>query len=211
MIARLRAFWARPIRDAERLPAFVLAATLVIGCALLFALLGRQDEAKPSPERRTLPEPVAPDAPPAAADAPPAQAELESAAHPGPSLAADPAAGAERARAAQRGQRRRLASAERVARRFLSGYLRFTYGQGDAAAIRSISPGLERRLAAAAPRVDAQTRALRPRVSALQAENLSRASVDLIAFVDDGARSYSFPLRLTRAGGAWQVSGLAGV
>ena len=107
-----------------------------------------------------------------------------------PSEESDPPPGL-RARAAD------VARSKRAARRFLAGYLPFTYGRGPAASHPLGDRGAARRarpLAPARPGV----RAPPPRraLELLQSNGVSRERADLVALVRDGERRYSVRLEL---------------
>lgn len=193
MIDLLRRLWNRPIRDEERLPLFLACAVLLVGAAAVLALASDRAP-RPSVERAHRGSPPAP----------------SSAAEPVPVVARGPA----EARAATpsfAAQRRELRQAERVARRFLAGYLPYSYGRGQVRAVgSSASEALRAELAALPPRVPARVRRLRPRISALQAEATGAGSIAFVALIDDGARTYSLAMALEPAGRTWQVTGLGG-
>jgi hypothetical protein len=193
VIDLLRRLWNRPIRDEERIPLFLACALLLVGAAALLALTSDRAP-RPSAERAKLGSP-SDGSPPAA---------------PVPVIARRPA----EARAATpsfKAQRRAVRRAERVARRFLAGYLPYSYGRGRMSAVgSSASPALRAELAARPPRVPARVRRLNPRISALQAEATGADSIAFVALIDDGARSYGLTLALEPAGRTWQVTGLGG-
>jgi pyruvate/2-oxoglutarate dehydrogenase complex dihydrolipoamide acyltransferase (E2) component len=172
VIDELRRFLNAPLRDADRPRLFALAVGLIVAVAAVLALL---DDAGPAPERSRS---AAPAAAPVAVS-PAAEEEAEPAAPSKPDVR----------------------QAKRVARRFLAGYLRYSYGRGGASSIEGASTELRERLAEARPRVPAAQRRRRPRVVLLQTEGAS-----VTALVDDGAQRYTVGLEL--AGG--QVVDVAG-
>lgn len=98
------------------------------------------------------------------------------------------------------------APAERSARRFLTGYLRFVYGRGRAAEIDAAAPALRRRLARSRVRVPPAARRRRPRVVGLETESLPSGAVAVTAEVaDGGVARYPVHLTLRRSGGGWAV------
>lgn len=196
MIDLLRRLWNRPIADSERVPIFAACALLLVGAALAFGFA--RDRSQPEPAQRPATTHATVDDP-----AEPLEESLDEAAEP---------ATTSTSRASFATQRRQLAQAERTARRFLAGYLPYSYGRGEmtAAAGRIASPALADELAESPPRVPADVQELTPRISALQAEAVATDSIEFVALIDDGARSYSLAMALEPAGRAWQVTGLGG-
>jgi hypothetical protein len=84
---------------------------------------------------------------------------------------------------------RDVAQVKRAARRFLAGYLPYSYGRGDAADIEAVAPELRRQLASERPRVPRSVARRRPRVVLLQAEGAG-----VTALVSDGRRRYAVEL-----------------
>jgi hypothetical protein len=99
-----------------------------------------------------------------------------------------------------------VAHAKRAARRFLAGYLPYSYGRGDAGRIAAAGRELRDRLARQPPRVPARERRRRPRLVLVQTEGVSPAGASLTALVDDGARRYSVALELARTPAGWNVT-----
>lgn len=137
---------------------------------------------------------------------PPGPAADPAASAPNPALPSEaPPATGDRAPA-----RAELAAARRTVKRFLAGYLAYSYGRGTAADIAGASPQLRRELAAEPPRVPARVARLRPRVLTVQLESEGTANVEATALVEDGRRTYSTVLELDQAGAGWQVGSLGG-
>ncbi|MEA2137778.1 MAG: hypothetical protein QOG56_928 [Solirubrobacteraceae bacterium] len=105
-------------------------------------------------------------------------------------------------------QRRAVRGASRAARRFLAGYLPYSYGRRAARTITSASPSLRRALSSQAPRVPpALARKARPRLMRLQVSGIaSDAPVILLAHVDDGQSRYVVLLTLRQRSSRWTVS-----
>jgi hypothetical protein len=96
---------------------------------------------------------------------------------------------------------------ERAARRFLAGYLPYSYGRAPARSIRGATPALRRELATNPPRVAAVgTRSARPRVRELRVSGLNGSRAYVLAQVDDGSRTYATSLTIQRRGGRWLVA-----
>ena len=190
MIDRLRALWTRPIRDEERMPIFLGAAVVLVLAAVLLALTRGGEEAVTAARPAAAePEPAAP-----APDEPLPRREAEGE--------------ADRERPATVSGRD-VRAAKRTARRFLTGYLPYSYGRGPASAVgTAATPELRAELAATPPRASARVRRLEPRVGSVQVEAMTSRSVAVAAFVEDGERSYSIALGLERGASGWQVSGL---
>jgi hypothetical protein len=106
-------------------------------------------------------------------------------------------------------ERRAVAGAERVARRFLRGYLPYTYGQRARPGVDAVAaPRLARTLAGRPPRVPARVARLRPRLVGLQSEALGGGRLETVAFVEDGERQYALALWLALTERGWRVVGL---
>jgi hypothetical protein len=104
-------------------------------------------------------------------------------------------------------QRREVREASEAARRFLAGYLPYSYGRRKARDIRSVSPTLRGELARHAPRVPPALAAkARPRVTGLKLSGLARGRVILLARIDDGQSRYAALLTVQRRGQRWAVS-----
>jgi hypothetical protein len=105
-------------------------------------------------------------------------------------------------------QQRAVRDASTAARRFLDGYLPYSYGRGKADAISSVTPALRRTLAKNAPRVPPALAAkARPRLLGRpQASGISGGRVILLARIDDGQSRYAALLTVRRQGSQWVVS-----
>ena len=193
MIDRLRVLMHRPLADADRARLFLVAvAAIVLGAAVL-ALLDEPPAHEPSQAHR--PRPVAP----AGVDSPAAtELALEV-----PREEGDPPAAAEASRPD-------VQAAKAAARRFLAGYLPFSYSQAGARSIDAVSDGLRRRLKTHSPRVPRAERERRPRVLLVQADGVSDVRAAMLALVSDGARRYTVPLELERRRSGWRVTNLGG-
>jgi hypothetical protein len=191
VIERLHAFMNRPLRDADRPRLFALVVVLLLAGAAALAFIERPT-ARPAPSPRPASDPA-----PAAQlvePSPPAATEEEA-----PSEEGKPPA-------AMDVPRRVVTAAERAGRRFLTGYLPYSYGRRDARRIPAISDRLRARLQRERPRVPPEVRNRRPRLVLLHADGVARRSGELVALVSDGAHSYSVRLELERAAVGWQVT-----
>jgi hypothetical protein len=105
-------------------------------------------------------------------------------------------------------QRQAVRDASAAARRFLDGYLPYSYGRGKADAIRSATPALRSTLAKNAPRVPPALAAkARPRLLGRpQVSGVSGGRVVLLARIDDGQSRYVALLTVQRRGSQWVVS-----
>jgi hypothetical protein len=104
-------------------------------------------------------------------------------------------------------QRRAAREASTAARRFLAGYLPYSYGRHPAGTISSVSPELRRTLARDTPRVPpALRRKARPRLRGLKVSGVSEREVMLLARIDDGQSRYAALLTLQRRGRGWAVT-----
>jgi hypothetical protein len=105
-------------------------------------------------------------------------------------------------------QRQAVRDASAAARRFLDGYLPYSYGRGKADAISSAAPGLRSTLAKNAPRVPPALAAkARPRLLGRpQVSGISGGRVILLARIDDGQSRYVALLTVQRRGSQWVVS-----
>ena len=193
MVDQLRVYLHRPLRDGDRLRLFAIAVALIVAGVAVLSLL---DDAGPSRPLDHTRRPVAVSTATSA---------------PGPStdsLALPEAAPSEEGLpvAATRTTAERIAEAKRTARRFLTGYLAYSYGQAPASRIRALAPALERSLAENPPRVPDAERAREPRVKLIQTNGVSPAAASLLALVDDGARSYTLVLTLEHGAAGWTVT-----
>jgi hypothetical protein len=176
----------RPISDGERRRLFVLAAVVVlVAAALLLVIGGGGGEG----ERAEQPQPSPPRASaPTPEPPPPAGVEGTTAPAGAPPL-----------------------EARRVARRFLSGYLAFIYGQGPARAIDGADAGLIARLARSRVRVPPAARRREPRIAELlRGRSRGRERLQVTAVIDDGGvAQYPISLALTRRAGGSVVAEVA--
>jgi hypothetical protein len=186
-VRRLRAWLDRPIEDTRRGPAFALAAFL-IALALAALLLTRQHP--PTSHATPDPRPVvaAPKPRPAAAPrAHPEPAEVEGGRLP---LGALPR------------------PAARVARRFLSAYLRRLYGQSPRLQLPGAAPKLRRRLTHERVRPVPAARHRHARVVELRARHGAHKLVATGLVDDGGVARYPIELTLEQRRGRWLVTGL---
>jgi hypothetical protein len=105
-------------------------------------------------------------------------------------------------------QRRAVREASSAARRFLAGYLPYSYGRRNARTIGSASPALRDTLARQAPRVPpALAEKARPRlVGRLRVSGIDGRRVILLARINDGQSTYVALLTLHRQGNRWAVT-----
>jgi hypothetical protein len=103
-------------------------------------------------------------------------------------------------------------SVERVARRFLTGYLAYLYGRGSVAGIRGASASLQHSLAVHPPRVSLDMRARYPHVISLAPTTAPATVVGVSALVSDGGvADYTIDLLVSRDGGRLLVTGIGAV
>jgi hypothetical protein len=191
VIDRLRAFLNRPLGDSDRRHLFIAAIAVIVAGAGALALIGR-----PASRTRSHVQPPEKIAPTSAPGVP--ESDLQPPSEEG-RQPADLQASASDVR-----------DAKRAARRFLAGYLPYTYGQRDARRIAAASIRLRRRLLAQPPRVPSRERRRHPRVTLLQADGISPILATATALVDDGARRYTVPLQLARRRSGWTVTDVGG-
>ena len=191
MLDRLRQLWNRPLRDGDRPRLFVTAVALIAASA---AVLTQLDGPSPAPRpHRAATSPVTkPQAPAAAPAATPAMDRGE------PSE--------EGHRTLVRPARTDVAASKRAARRFLAGYLPYTYGRVRARAIQSATGELQRQLVGQRLRVPAGERHRVPRLTLLQSNSVGHRHAELLALVDDGERRYTIALELIRTATGWRVT-----
>jgi hypothetical protein len=193
VLDRLRVFLNRPLTDADRPRLFGLAVTVILLVALAFAVLAASDDAPPATRPATQsPSPSRSAAPLEPAPAPPAPAEV-------PSEEGEPSD----ALAASRAD---VTDAKRAARRFLAGYLPYSYGRRSARDIAGATPELRAELTRERPRAPAGERYRRPRIVLLQTEGVGRERAGILALVSDGKRRYTVPLELARIRAGWRVT-----
>jgi hypothetical protein len=180
MVDRLRLFFNHPLEDGDRPRLFAIVVAILAGAALILALL---DDTGPAPERVKAPAPATDTPSPIVPSATPSA----------PSEEGDPT---------EQASRTDIARSKRAARRFLAGYLPFTYGRGTAERIRHAAPELRAELRP--PRVPARER--RPRVELLQTNGVSRERAQVTALVRDGRRRYTVRLDLANTASGWLVT-----
>jgi hypothetical protein len=194
MLDALRHFANRPLRDGDRLRLFACTVAVIASGVIVMALLGgggasRRDEAAQRPRPTAT---IDPGPSPQASPTPVAPPSEEG-----------PAEGVAVASHAQ------VRAAKHAARRFLSGYLAFSYGHGHPRAIRGAAPALKRELAEQPPRVPRKIRAKHPRVRLLQSNGVGAQAATFTALVADGSGVYTLALELARAAsGRWTVTGV---
>jgi hypothetical protein len=104
-------------------------------------------------------------------------------------------------------QRRMVSEASSAARAFLAGYLPYSYGQADAAGIRSAASELRDELQRNPPRVPpAKAAKAKPRVRRLEVSGLDTGRVILLAQVDDGESRYATLITVNRRADRWIVT-----
>jgi hypothetical protein len=107
------------------------------------------------------------------------------------------------------GMRPEESAAARAARRFLAGYLPYTYGAAPASEIRAVTAPLRRQLSDAPPRVPAADRGLKPRVLSLDlVRSRGDLGIDFEATVSDGRRRYPVFVGVRSDGERWLVVAL---
>jgi len=176
VLDRLRQLWNRPLRDGDRPRLFVTAVALIAAAA---AVLTQLDGPSPAPRAHraatsTVTKPQAPAAAPAATP------EMDR---------GEPSE--EGHRTVVRPARTEVRASKRAARRFLAGYLPYTYGRSRAQAIQSATGELQRQLDAQRPRVPAGERHRVPRLALLQSNSVGHRHAKLPALVDNGKRRYT--------------------
>lgn len=182
MIDRLRALAAKPIPESQRIAAFVLAAAFLVGVAVYFVVGG------PSTQAGAPPPPSVPTRAPAEPSSPAIERE---------STPVGPTA-------------LEVRQAKRTARTFLRGYLPYSYGRGEADAIRAAGDELLAELAERPPHVPLTTQApRRAKVTAVQVE-AGEDEMSVLAFVEDSERDYALELSLVRVGNSWRVRDVEG-
>ena len=190
---RLRQAWNRPLRDGDRRRLFVLAVAVIGVVAVALALL---ENAGPTPRERTARSAARPAAPPAAAAIPSATPPADA-----PNEESRPSPGSH-------GSARDVAAAKHAARRFLDGYLPYTYGRGARRAHRRGRPKLRAELAKYPPRPPAGQQPRRPRLELLQSNGVGPLRAQLVALIDDTVARYPLHLQLTKTPSGWLVTGL---
>lgn len=194
MIDRLRSWLNRPLADGERRRLFVVAVVVLLAAAGALTALDR-------PGREPVSAPARRDSASRELEAEPARPAPTSLEVPSEEGRLDPA---------QAASTSEVAAARRAARRFLRGYLPYTYGRGSPSSIAPASPRLLQRLAQSRPRVPARERGRRARIVVLQPNGAGRVRAGMIALVDDGARRYTVGLELERRRSGWLVTDVGG-
>jgi hypothetical protein len=92
---------------------------------------------------------------------------------------------------------------EPVVRRFLAGYLAYSYGR--ASVLPESTAALRARLLADPPRVPVVVRRRRPRVIAVTVAAAGEANDRVLALIADGVARYPIELDLAYAAGRWRV------
>jgi hypothetical protein len=191
VIDRLRQLWNCPLRDGDRPRLFVIAVALIAAAAAVFTQL---DGPSPAPRaHRAATSPVT--KPQAPAPAPAATPDMDR---------GEPSE--EGHRTVVRPARTDVAASKRAARRFLAGYLPYTYGRVRVRAIQSATGALKRQLVAQRPRVPAGEHRRIPRLVLLQSNSVGHGQAELLALVDDGKRRYTVTLELVHAATGWLVT-----
>jgi hypothetical protein len=187
VVDRLRLLLNRPLRDSDRPRLLAVAVVVIMAAAGMLAL---SDGAHPgTPAVRT----------PVAAPTPVLGDDNSVAAVPGPSPTPQATPGEEGRPSRQvEGSRADVTAAKRVARRFLAGYLPYSYGRRRPAGIAAATGRLRRRLAAQRPRVPARERRRHARLVLVQSDTVTHRHAVLLALIGDGARRYTLRLELDR-------------
>lgn len=191
MVDRLRQLWNRPLRDGDRPRLFAIAVALIAATAAVLTQLAGPSPVPPPHRAATTPV-TKPQAP---ATAPAVTPDMKR---------GEPSK--EGTRTVVRPARADLRASKLAARRFLAGYLPYTYGRVRARAIRSATGALQRRLVADRPRVPAGERRRSPRLTLLQSNSVGHRHAELLALVDDGERRYTIALELARTATGWRVT-----
>ncbi len=101
--------------------------------------------------------------------------------------------------------------AQRAARKFLVGYLPYSYGGARAERIWAAAGRLLRELERTPPRVPAAVARADPRLVSVHAEaTLGHLAINVVAVVADGQRRYRVPLELRRTRSGWVVAAVGG-
>jgi hypothetical protein len=180
VLDRLRLFLNRPLTDADRPRLFGLAVAVILLIALALTLLRNAGEG-----------------PPAGTEAPPAATQPARAAAPSEDREPPDALAVTRAD---------VSEVKRAARRFLAGYLPYSYGRRAPDAIVGATQQLRAELVSERPRAPAGAHHRRPRIVLLQTEGAGREHAGILALVNDGERRYTVPLELARLEAGWRVT-----
>lgn len=188
----MRALLSTALVGRRRLVAFAISVVVLIGAAIGFGLLERPASSGSAPrsieavserslaDKRAFSEPGAID---------------------GGIVEEEPVAGLDQ---------REVEAARQAARRFLAGYIPYTYGARAPSVIDGATDRLARRLRLSRPRQLGPQAASDGEVIALQTEAGADGIVLVKAIVEDSSRAYEVALTLQRIGGAWKVSGVGG-
>jgi len=94
----------------------------------------------------------------------------------------------------------------RVARRFLAGYIPYSYGRGPAKAIRGAAPALRAQLMRSSARIPAGIHdRFKPRLRSVTVSGTYNSETYVLATVDDGTGRYALTVRLHPAGKSYVV------
>jgi hypothetical protein len=192
MIGRLRDLANRPVSELPTAAVLAACVLLIALGALVFAQL---DDPEP---RRT----------PAAEPAPDSQEGYE-VTHP-PVVSHYPRDGKPPSEEGELEEQVTPAQAEqirRATRRFMAGYLPYSYGNGGAGDIEGAAQALIVLLTEKPPRVPNSVRRRRPRLELVHLDGAGPTDAAAIATVDDGVTRYSVHVRLIRTStGGWIVT-----
>jgi len=100
-------------------------------------------------------------------------------------------------------------AATRATRRFLTGYLPFLYGRGEAGQVREATPSVVHALRRSHARATPAQRRRRPRVGALSLTGQTTDSaIATVTIADGGPAPYRLSLTVERRAGRWLVADL---
>lgn len=190
MIGRLRDLANRPVSE---LPTAAVLAACVLVIALGALAIAQLDDPEPRPTPRPAPD---------------AEGGYE-VTHP-PVVSHHPRDGAPLSEEGRLEVQVTPAQAARIrgaTRRFMDGYLPYSYGRGDAREIRGAAPALIVLLTEKPPRVPDSVRGRRASVELVQLDGAGPSDAAAIAMVNDGVTRYSVHVRLIRTtSGGWIVT-----
>lgn len=182
--SRLRELGDRPIPEGEHRGAAIgIFLVLLLLAGGLIALSSSVNPPSPKPAKVAAPAPVA------AVPAPTASTTEQ----PSPD---DPVQPSE------------LRAARSAARRFLTGYLPFSYGRGGVNAIAGVSKELRDTLASNPPRVPPAEQRRHARIVNLEAQSATTDRAFVLALISDQKLTYSIGITVERVSGAWQATAL---